>query len=71
MLGNYSAEGALADAAEGTGDARAMALALMSRALGHLDSDTNIPLIIGTHLQSAIDALWISSSTDRSSIHLH
>jgi hypothetical protein len=71
MLGNYSAEGAFASVAEETGDARTMALTLMSRALGHLDSDSNIPLIIGAHLQSAIDALWISSSTDRSSLHLH
>lgn len=71
MLEKLGAEGAAAATAEESGDARSMALTLMSRALGHLDSDTKIPSIIGAHLQSAIDALWISSSSDRSSIHLH
>lgn len=71
MLENLGAEGAAAAAPEVTGDALSMALTLMSSALEHLDSDSNIPSIIGAHLQSAIDALWISSSIDRSSIHLH
>jgi hypothetical protein len=43
----------------------------MSRALGHLDSDSSIPTIIGAQLQSAIDALWICSSNEKSSLNLH
>lgn len=70
MLGNYDIEGTSAVAVEST-DARTMALALMSKALGHLDRDANIPSIIGCHLQSAIDALWTCSSPDTASIHLH
>jgi len=57
--------------AAGEGDIRSTALLLMSEALTRLDSDHNIPAFIGAHLQSAIDALWISVSTDQRSIHLH
>jgi hypothetical protein len=52
------------------GDARAAALQLMSEALARLDSDNDIPAIIGAHLQSAIDALWMSLG-DQRSIQLH
>lgn len=69
MLDNRGAE-AVAAAAD-TGEARSMALSLMSRALGHLDSDSTIPSIIGAHLQSAIDMLWNSSSIDQPSTRLH
>lgn len=71
MLGTHDAACAAADAADPSADARATALALMYRALEHLDSDAKIPSIIGAQLQSAIDALWRSSAIDRSSIHLH
>lgn len=43
-----------------TTDARGLALACMSRALEHLDSDPAISPIIGAHLQLAIDTLWAS-----------
>lgn len=71
MIGNQGAQGATTAAADEADDARAIALALMSRALGHLDSDSNIPSFIGAQLQSAIDALWTSSSNGQSSNHLH
>jgi hypothetical protein len=70
MLGNYGAEGAAPGAGEETCDARWLALALMSTALGHLDSDSSIPTIIGARLQSAIDALWICYSNEKS-LNLH
>ena len=38
-------------------DARGFALAHMTKALHHLDSDATIPPIIGAHLQMAVDAL--------------
>ena len=38
-------------------DARGLALAYMTKALHHLDSDATIPPIIGAHLQMAVDAL--------------
>ena len=53
------------------GGARSAALQLMSEALIRLDSDGKIPAVIGAHLQSAIDALWMSASEDQRSIHLH
>lgn len=53
------------------GGARSAALLLMSEALMRLDSDSEIPAVIGAHLQSAIDALWMSASEDQCSIHLH
>lgn len=71
MLGNYGAQDVAIGAAEEAADARWAALALMSSALVQLDSDSSIPTIVGAYLQSAIDALWVCSSTDRSSIHLH
>ncbi|HEU0310790.1 MAG TPA: hypothetical protein VFR36_06195 [Sphingomicrobium sp.] len=43
-----------------TADARGLALACMSKALEHLDSDPAISPIIGSHLQLAIDMLWAS-----------
>jgi hypothetical protein len=52
-------------------DARTAALAHMSKALAHLDSDASIPSIIGAHLQGAIDALWKSSSKDPTSLNMH
>lgn len=70
MVGKHGARGANALAADEAGDARGIALTLMCRALGHLDSDAKIPSIIGAQLQSAIDALWIAASSDRSSTHL-
>lgn len=71
MLGNCDAKGAARGAREEARDTRWTALALMSRALGHLDSDSSIPTIIGAQLQSAIDALWICSSNEKSSLNLH
>jgi hypothetical protein len=53
------------------GDARSAALLLMSEALARLDSDRNIPAMIGAHLQTAIDALWTAGSAGSQSIHLH
>jgi hypothetical protein len=61
VLDNRGAERVAA--AADTGEARSMALSLMSQALDYLDSDSNIPSIIGAHLQSAIDMLWSSSSS--------
>jgi hypothetical protein len=52
-------------------DARSAALTLMSEALTRLDSDQNIPAVIGAHLQSAIDALWTCAFRDHHSIQLH
>jgi hypothetical protein len=71
MQGKVGAGSAQAAAATDMTDARSMALNLMSRALGHLDSDSNIPPIIGAQLQTAIDALWTSVATDRPSTDLH
>lgn len=61
-------------AAEGVAemqDARSMALFLMSEALARLDSDSNIPPVVGAQLQSAIDALWTSGAAGHHSIRLH
>ncbi|HYC94596.1 MAG TPA: hypothetical protein VEB39_02735 [Sphingomicrobium sp.] len=66
MVGNHGAGSAKEVAEDEASDARAAALSLMSKALEHLDSDTNMPAIIGARLQSAIDALWIYTSSDRS-----
>ena len=71
MLVNFSEKGAGAIAAADEGDTRSAALRLMSEALARLDSDSNIPAAIGAHLQTAIDALWTSGSTDPHSNHLH
>lgn len=71
MAGYHVAKGATAVAADEASDARAMALALMSKALGHLDSDAKIPSVIGAQLQSAIDALWICASNNPCSSNLH
>lgn len=71
MHGKFGAEGARVSAAADAGDARSAALILMSEALARLDSDSNIPAVIGAYLQSAIDALWTSASSDQHSIHLH
>ena len=71
MLGKFGADSACTGPAGAAADARTTALALMSKALGHLDSDSNIPLFIGAHLQSAIDALWASACDDRSSVNFH
>lgn len=46
-----------AEADERPIDARGLALAHMTEALHHLDSDATIPPIIGAHLQMAVDAL--------------
>jgi len=70
MLRKFGTEGvALCDDLEVV-DARSAALSLMSDALAHLDSDSNIPASIGAHLQSAIDALWISVSRGQHSNRL-
>ena len=69
MLGKFGADGEEAASTKEV-DARLLALALMSRALAVLDSDCNIPPLIGAHLQSAIDTLWTSVATNRSS-NLH
>ncbi len=67
MLREFYADGTAPD----EGDARSAALLLMSEALACLDSDSNIPAVIGAHLQAAIDALWTSSSAGTHSMHLH
>lgn len=71
MARNIGADEVEPAAGHGPQDARSAALSLMSRALAHLDSDSQIPSIIGAHLQSAIDVLWISSPADPASHHLH
>ena len=69
MLSKFSADSARGDAEEA--DARSAALILMSEALARIDGDSNIPAVIGAHLQMAIDALWTSSLAGTHSIHLH
>lgn len=49
-----------AAADDGSVEARELALAHMTKALHHLDSDATIPPIIGAHLQMAVDALRTS-----------
>ena len=71
MNRRFGAGGAQALAGTDVVDARSIALNLMSKALGHLDSDAKIPPIIGAQLQTAIDALWTSLSTDQPSTDLH
>jgi hypothetical protein len=71
MLRKIGADGAEAVDIVEAADGRTMALDLMSRALGHLDSDGSIPALIGAQLQTAIDALWTCGSTDQWSIYLH
>jgi len=71
MSGRIDADDTVIEVAAGEGDVRSAALLLMSEALTRLDSDHNIPAVIGAHLQSAIDALWTSASRDQHSIHLH
>ena len=71
MLGNFGANSAIVNAAADESDARSAALRLMSEALARLDSDNKIPAVIGAHLQTAIDALWISGSADPHSNNLH
>ena len=69
MLGNFAAEGA--GCGTDVGDARSAALHLMAEALARLDSDSKIPAAIGAQLQTAIDALWASGSSDPNSTNLH
>lgn len=71
MLGNFGANSAIVNSATEESDARSAALLLMSEALARLDSDHNIPSIIGAHLQTAIDALWTSASAGPHSNNLH
>ena len=71
MLGDFGGSSADVAGAMTAADARSKALALMSEALGHLDSDCSIPAIIGAQLQTAIDALWTSVSVDQASTNLH
>lgn len=71
MLGKFGGDGVQAVTTTDAADARSMALNLMSKALGHLDSDCNIPPVIGAQLQMAIDTLWTSVSTSQSSVNLH
>lgn len=71
MHGKFGAEDATAVLSAEASDARLAALHLMSEALARLDSDSNIPAVIGAQLQSAIDALWSSASGGQHSIHLH
>lgn len=71
MLGKFDADDAGVRPAAAECDARSAALLLMSEALSRLDSDDTIPAVIGAHLQTAIDALWISASGDQRSIQLH
>ena len=71
MLGNFGADGVINSSAAEESDTRAAALRLMSEALARLDSDRNIPAVIGAHLQTAIDALWTSASADPHSNRLH
>lgn len=71
MLGNFGAKSATANLVAEESDTRSAALLLMSEALARLDSDRNIPAVIGAHLQTAIDALWTSGSADPHSNHLH
>lgn len=71
MRGNVGAGVAEQIGAGEAADPRTVALGLMSKALDHLDSDGTIPPVIGAHLQSAIDALWVSVSNSPASINLH
>ena len=71
MLGKFGSGDAGIGVAAETTDTRSAALLLMSEALARLDSDSNIPAVIGAHLQTAIDALWTSASGDERSTHLH
>ena len=71
MLGKHGSEDGASAVALEPGDARSIALALMSRALGHLDSDGNIPSIIGAQLQTAIDTLRMDAPCELSADHLH
>jgi hypothetical protein len=70
MIGEIGVEGTGVDGAADAADARSAALMLMSEALSHLDSDSNIPAIIGAHLQTAIDALWTSAASGQHSSQL-
>jgi hypothetical protein len=71
MSGNHGLGGSAAIHGGEAGDARMTALTLMTRALEQLDGDKSIPSIIGAQLQSAIDVLWMGSSSDRPSTNLH
>lgn len=71
MLGNFGTNSAIVNPSAEDGDARSAALLLMSEALAKLDSDRNIPAVIGAHLQTAIDALWTNGSADPHSNNLH
>jgi hypothetical protein len=70
MLGKSGLDESVMDVGAEAVDARSVALGLMSEALAHLDSDSNIPAAIGAYLQSAIDALWVSASKDQHSNQL-
>lgn len=67
----FGAGRAAANCREDPADARAAALELMTRALGHLDRDPGIPPVMGAYLQAAIDMLWASMPSDRPSVRLH
>lgn len=69
MVGEFD-EGLTLEGGSEALDARSAALHLMSEALAHLDRDRNIPAIIGAHLQTAIDALWVSGSREQHSNQL-
>lgn len=71
MLEDLGANSAGASAATEEDDPRSIALRLMTEALSRLDSDGNIPAMIGAHLQTAIDALWISGSAAPQSTYVH
>lgn len=71
MLGKFDAQVAGTAAATDDRDARSAALVLMSEALARLDSDSNIPAVIGAHLQTAIDTLWTSGSPGSHSTRHH
>ena len=71
MLEDLGANSAGASAATEEDDPRSIALRLMTEALSRLDSDGNIPAMIGAHLQTAIDALWSSGSAAPQSTYVH
>ena len=71
MLGKFGVEDVRVWPAPGEEDARSIALLLMLEALAQLDSDSKIPVVIGAHLQTAIDALWTNACGDQHSVQLH
>ena len=51
------------DVGEAATDTKAAATVLLRQALTMIDNDPSIPLFVGSHLQMAMDSLWLSRST--------